>query len=66
MGTLAVARAFGDIEFKFPHNKGNEDFVSAEPYIFKLPITKEHDFLIVACDGLWLVHGIKFSNKFKG
>lgn len=53
MGTLAVARAFGDIDFKAPHNKASLDYVSAEPYILKQTISHEHDFLIVACDGLW-------------
>lgn len=30
--------------------------MSSEPYLFTLPLTTEHDFLIVACDGLWWVH----------
>jgi len=53
MGSLAVARALGDRDFKFPFNKAEGDFVSAEPYVTKIPIEPEDDFLIVSCDGLW-------------
>eukprot|EP01105_Mastigella_eilhardi_P023647 TRINITY_DN5_c0_g2_i1.p1 TRINITY_DN5_c0_g2~~TRINITY_DN5_c0_g2_i1.p1 ORF type:complete len:322 (+),score=102.73 TRINITY_DN5_c0_g2_i1:95-1060(+) len=53
LGTLAVSRAFGDVEFKTPQNKASADFVSSEPYIAKIPLTPEHQFLIIACDGLW-------------
>eukprot|EP01114_Cavostelium_apophysatum_P012234 TRINITY_DN2714_c0_g1_i1.p1 TRINITY_DN2714_c0_g1~~TRINITY_DN2714_c0_g1_i1.p1 ORF type:complete len:332 (-),score=59.08 TRINITY_DN2714_c0_g1_i1:103-1098(-) len=53
MGSLAVARAFGDIEFKHPENNADGDFVSADPFINKVEITDEHEFMIVACDGLW-------------
>jgi len=53
MGSLAVARAFGDIDFKFPYNKSEGDYVSAEPHVYKHQITPEDEFLIVSCDGLW-------------
>jgi len=53
MGTLAVSRAFGDIEFKFPHNVGSGDFVSAVPFIRKIQLTPDTTFLVIACDGLW-------------
>jgi len=42
-----------EIEIKFPFNKAEGDFVSAEPYVTKIPIEPEDDFLIVSCDGLW-------------
>ena len=32
LGSLAVSRSFGDAEFKFPQNKGTDDFVTADPY----------------------------------
>jgi len=53
LGSLAVARAFGDIEFKYPANQADDHFVSSEPYINMVEISKEHPFMIVSCDGLW-------------
>lgn len=53
LGSLAVSKAFGDIDFKFPNNKGSGDFVSAEPYVNKVELTPSNPFLIIACDGLW-------------
>eukprot|EP00027_Filamoeba_sp_ATCC50430_P014235 CAMPEP_0168564608 /NCGR_PEP_ID=MMETSP0413-20121227/13343_1 /TAXON_ID=136452 /ORGANISM="Filamoeba nolandi, Strain NC-AS-23-1" /LENGTH=600 /DNA_ID=CAMNT_0008596305 /DNA_START=47 /DNA_END=1846 /DNA_ORIENTATION=- len=54
MGSLAVARSFGDRDFKFPYNKAEGDFVSALPYIQKLTLDPQQDhFLIISCDGLW-------------
>jgi serine/threonine protein phosphatase PrpC len=68
MGTLAVARAIGydfhhskqlidiffrDRDFKQPFNKGEADFVSAEPAVTKFQLTDENDFIILSCDGLW-------------
>jgi len=45
LGMLAVSRAFGDHTLK--------QFVSARPYISKMTLTGDEEFLIVACDGLW-------------
>lgn len=53
MGSLAVARSLGDKDFKYPHNKGEADFVSAEPYIASFDLTPQDEFLIISCDGLW-------------
>ena len=39
MGSLAVARSLGDRDFKYPFNKADGDFVSAEPYIMKIDLT---------------------------
>jgi len=44
-GALAISRAFGD---SFAGN-----LVSAEPYISVTHLTREDEFLIVACDGLF-------------
>ncbi len=44
-GTLAVSRAFGDVELK--------EWVPALPYITKTLLNAEDNYLIVACDGLW-------------
>jgi serine/threonine protein phosphatase PrpC len=53
LGSLAVSRSLGDIDFKFPHNKAEGDFVSAEPFLNVVKLGKEHEFLVLACDGLW-------------
>ncbi len=45
-GMLAVSRAFGDFEFK-------KSGVIAEPEFKQCEITKNSDFMIVACDGLY-------------
>eukprot|EP01119_Soliformovum_irregulare_P008111 TRINITY_DN20_c1_g1_i2.p1 TRINITY_DN20_c1_g1~~TRINITY_DN20_c1_g1_i2.p1 ORF type:complete len:1680 (-),score=654.35 TRINITY_DN20_c1_g1_i2:38-4906(-) len=45
-GSLAVTRAFGDLDFK------NAGLIS-DPFISETPLTSEDRHLIVACDGLW-------------
>lgn len=50
-GALAVSRSLGDGDFKIPISEAN--FVSAEPYYNSHPLTKEHTFLLLACDGLF-------------
>jgi len=52
-GELAVTRAFGDINFKHPHNKGKADFVSVQPHIRVIDLQPHDEFLILASDGLW-------------
>lgn len=51
LGKLAVSRALGDIEYKYPKSKAN--FVSNDPYVNSIKLNESHDFFIVACDGLW-------------
>lgn len=50
-GALAVSRSFGDSKFKQP--KTSQNFVSCEPALHTVEIRAEHEFLILACDGLW-------------
>lgn len=59
-GTLAIARAFGDSEFKAAaqSNASSPDssagnYVSCEPHITKMELAAEHQFIVLACDGLW-------------
>lgn len=59
MGSLAVARALGDKDFKKPFNNSEGDYVSAEPHLNQIDLTPEDEFLIVSCDGLWYVNDIK-------
>lgn len=51
MGKLAVSRALGDSEYKMPRTKAN--FVSNEPYSASLELNETHEFIVLACDGLW-------------
>jgi len=53
LGSLAVSKALGDLDFKHPYNKADGDFVSALPFVQKLQLTPKHPFMVVACDGLW-------------
>jgi len=48
-GALAVSRAFGDYEFK----KRGCPLVSIVPEISHFSLSKESDFVLIACDGLW-------------
>ncbi|KAF0975619.1 hypothetical protein FDP41_005613 [Naegleria fowleri] len=48
-GALAVSRAFGDFEFK----KKGSNLVSVVPDVSHFTLTKDSDFIIIACDGLW-------------
>lgn len=53
MGSLAVARAFGDKDFKFPHNKSAASFVSVEPHTSTHVITDDDQILVICCDGMF-------------
>lgn len=53
LGSLAVSKSMGDIDFKFPYNRAEADFVSAEPFIQKMELSPANPFMIIACDGLW-------------
>eukprot|EP00727_Mastigamoeba_balamuthi_P012631 m51a1_g7991 putative protein phosphatase (449) ;mRNA; r:99940-102784 len=53
LGSLAVSRSFGDSEFKYPQNRGTDDFVSCVPHVTTVTLTPETQFFILACDGLW-------------
>jgi len=53
MGSLAVARALGDSEYKSPNNRSQHDYVISAPYTVTKELTPANEFLILACDGLW-------------
>jgi integrin-linked kinase-associated serine/threonine phosphatase 2C len=53
LGNLAVARAFGDKDFKHPHNKAKASFVSVEPYTSVHDITDADEVLVICCDGMF-------------
>ncbi|KAF9646036.1 PP2C-domain-containing protein [Thelephora ganbajun] len=53
-GNLALARALGDFDYKKNANVSAEDqIITANPEIIEHKITKEDEFLIIACDGIW-------------
>ena len=52
-GRLSVSRSFGDIEAKLPRYGGNMGVIVADPEIRKFRITKEMDYVILACDGIF-------------
>ena len=52
-GIIAISRAIGDWEYKSQALEPAKMAVSANPDISKTPITKDTDFIICACDGIW-------------
>ncbi len=53
-GTLGVARAFGDYNFKQREDLGpHEQLVSSLPEVRTVDIDSKIDFLVVATDGVW-------------
>lgn len=53
-GNLALARALGDFQYKRNTNVPAEDqIVTANPEIIEHKITKDDEFLVIACDGIW-------------
>jgi integrin-linked kinase-associated serine/threonine phosphatase 2C len=69
LGSLAVSRALGDMDFKHPYNRAEGHFVSGDPYIQKLELTPKNPFLVIACDGLWdkvtYEEAVEFISKAK-
>ncbi|XP_074281209.1 putative protein phosphatase 2C 27 [Silene latifolia] len=59
-GQLAVTRALGDWHLDGMKQKdGNDGPLSAEPELKLITLSKEDEFLIIGCDGIWDV----FSNQ---
>ena len=52
-GRLSVSRTFGDAEAKITKHGGNPKVVIAEPEIKSFRITKDHDFIVLGCDGIF-------------
>eukprot|EP00914_Ancora_sagittata_P007202 GHVO01014257.1.p1 GENE.GHVO01014257.1~~GHVO01014257.1.p1 ORF type:complete len:404 (-),score=70.62 GHVO01014257.1:531-1742(-) len=52
LGRLAVSRALGDSEYKFVGTK-KPPLVIADPEIRWVPVSVSHEFLLIACDGLF-------------
>jgi len=58
-GRLSVSRTFGDVEAKVERYGGNPRVVISTPDIKSFKITKDHDFIILGCDGIF----DKLTNK---
>jgi len=58
-GRLSVSRTFGDVEAKVEKYGGNPKVVVPTPEIKSFKISKDHDFLIMGCDGIF----DKLNNK---
>lgn len=53
-GNLALSRAMGDFIFKRNSKKpAEEQIVTAYPDVIVKDILPEHEFVVVACDGIW-------------
>lgn len=53
-GNLALSRALGDYAFKRNSKKSAEEqIVTAYPDVIIKDILEEHEFIILACDGIW-------------
>ena len=52
-GRLSVSRSFGDVEAKIPEFGGNPKVLIAIPEIKAFRIKKEHDFIVLGCDGIF-------------
>ncbi|KAI9282651.1 phosphatase 2C-like domain-containing protein [Sporodiniella umbellata] len=53
-GNLALSRAIGDFEFKqSEHLPAEEQVVTSNPDLIDHQITKDDEFIVLACDGIW-------------
>ena len=52
-GVIAISRAVGDWEYKNQALKPEDNMVSAFPEVIVETLRLDHDFMIVACDGIW-------------
>lgn len=52
-GIIAISRAIGDWEYKNASLKPEENMVSSYPEVIVEQLRPDHDFMIIACDGIW-------------
>jgi len=53
-GNLNVSRAIGDHEYKKKPELGHEkQMICSTPDIVTVPLTREDEFIVLACDGVW-------------
>uniref|UniRef100_A0A0N5A867 protein-serine/threonine phosphatase n=1 Tax=Syphacia muris TaxID=451379 RepID=A0A0N5A867_9BILA len=68
-GNLALSRALGDFSFKTDLDRSAEEqIITAYPDVTVEKLTDDHEFLILACDGIWDVMSnqevVDFCRKF--
>lgn len=55
-GNLALARALGDFDYKKNASLRPEaQIITSDPEIMEHQITEEDEFIIIACDGMFLL-----------
>lgn len=53
-GVLSLSRSIGDLDYKRdPKLPPEEQMITAFPDVKCEKITSEHDFIVIACDGVW-------------
>ncbi len=52
-GRLSVCRTFGDPDAKLESKGGNPNVVVCLPDVQAFRINREHDFIVLACDGIF-------------
>jgi protein phosphatase PTC2/3 len=53
-GNLALSRALGDFVFKKNESKNAEEqIVTAYPDVESKDLSNDHEFILIACDGIW-------------
>lgn len=52
-GIIAISRAIGDWEYKNQSLKAEDNMVTAFPEVVVEQLRPDHDFMIIACDGIW-------------
>lgn len=52
-GRLSVSRTFGDPEAKVEFRGGNPNVVACIPDVESFKITKDHDYIVLGCDGIF-------------
>ena len=50
---MSVSRSFGDVEAKLAEFGGNPNVLIATPEIKAFRIKKDHDFIVLGCDGIF-------------
>lgn len=52
-GRLSVCRSFGDVEAKSEKHGGNPKVLIAEPEVYIIKLSEEHDYILMGCDGIF-------------
>ena len=64
-GRLTLSRALGDFPFKKNKLlKANEQIIIAYPDVIIQKVSEDHEFLLMACDGVWDVYTSEKALEF--